>query len=41
MLTYHYTARNAATGEKVKADVQAQSQTEAVKAYPQRRSDAS
>jgi len=31
MLTYHYTARNTATGQKVKADVQAQNQQEAAK----------
>jgi type IV pilus assembly protein PilC len=31
MLTYHYTARNAATGQRVKADVEAQSEQEAAK----------
>jgi type IV pilus assembly protein PilC len=31
MLTYHYTARNAATGEQLKADVQADSEGAAIK----------
>lgn len=31
MLTYHYSARNPATGQKVKADVQAQSEQDAFK----------
>src|SRR5665213_1477682 len=31
MLTYHYSARNVANGQKVKADVQAQSEQDAYK----------